>query len=72
MKILKVPKFFQIGNFLEVTSKFSSFFQNFNYFFKFFPKFQFLIYLVKVAMVTHDHDDTPQAILTLIVVPAGK
>ncbi len=27
---------------------------------------------VKVATMTHDHDDTPHAILTLFVVPVGK
>ncbi len=27
---------------------------------------------VRVATMTHDHDDTPRAILTLLVVPAGK
>ncbi len=27
---------------------------------------------VRVATMTHDHDDTPHAILTLLVVPAGK
>ncbi len=27
---------------------------------------------VSVATMTHDHDDTPHAILTLLDVPAGK
>ncbi len=27
---------------------------------------------VRVATMTHDHDDIPHAILTLLVVPAGK
>ncbi len=27
---------------------------------------------VRVANMTHDHDDTPHAVLTLLVVPAGK
>ncbi len=29
-------------------------------------------YKVRVATRTHDHDDTPHAILTLLVVPGGK
>ncbi len=27
---------------------------------------------VRVAIMTHDHNDTPHAILTLLLVPAGK
>ncbi len=29
-------------------------------------------YKVGIATMTHDHDDTPHAILTLLVVPGGK
>ncbi len=27
---------------------------------------------VRIAIITNNHDDTPHAILTLLVVPAGK
>ncbi len=32
----------------------------------------FLQNKIRIATMTHDHDDTPHAILTLFVVPAGK
>ncbi len=31
-----------------------------------------IIYKLWVAIMTHDHDDIPHAILTLLMVPAGK
>ncbi len=31
-----------------------------------------IVYNVRVAIKTHDHDDTTQAILTQLVVHAGK
>ncbi len=33
---------------------------------------QSMTYKVRVATMTHDHYDTPHAILTLLVVPSGK
>ncbi len=33
---------------------------------------RYFMHKVKVATMTHDHDDTTHAILTLLVVPAAK
>ncbi len=35
-------------------------------------KLWWILSKVRVDTITHDHDDTPHAILTILVVPAGK